>query len=308
MTESSPRVLVLLAAHNGSKWIRPQLESILAQERVQVHVAVRDDGSTDETLQVLAPFQADRRVTLTSAPSGGGSAAQNFFSLIDENSSEGFEFVAFSDQDDVWIPDKLARSSARLAENGCSGYSSATTATWPDGRTRALRQNAATREADFLFEGAGQGCTFVLTAQFYARARAFLADHPKLRADLHYHDWAVYALARTWGLRWFFDRTSTVAYRQHDENDTGARGTKAALRKRLVLIRDGWYRKQLAAIADLCSAASPSNRIVRDWRALLLAPAHGHRRLRIATFCLRSGRRRSTDNLVLAIAAIAGWI
>lgn len=306
--DTPPNILVLLAAHNGAQWIGKQLESILAQRSVQLRVVIRDDGSHDETLDAIAPFLVDPRVTVARDGTVAGSAAQNFFLLIDQQSAADFDFVAFADQDDVWFPDKLSRSSECLNANGCCGYSSATIATWPDGRRRALRQSATVRAADFLFEGAGQGCTFLLKAAFYGRVRAFLQENPKLKSDLHYHDWAIYALARAWELKWLFDPSPTVNYRQHAGNDTGARASVAGLRKRLLLIRSGWYRAQITAIATLCSAAAPGNGIVGKWRSMLFAGKSWSRRVRIAVFCLRSGRRRVSDNLMLAFTAVAGWI
>ena len=55
-----PRVLVLLASYNGEKWIGQQLESILTQEGVELRVKVRDDGSSDGTLQEVERFEIGR--------------------------------------------------------------------------------------------------------------------------------------------------------------------------------------------------------------------------------------------------------
>jgi len=199
-------VLVLLTAYNGSRFIAEQIRSILAQRDVELAVAVRDDGSSDETRAEIARVAHDRRI-LVSASSGGrsGSAAQNLFTLMRENPARDFDFVAFADQDDVWHEDKIERACRWLAHGTAAGYSSATIASWACGRERILRQVQTQTRADFLFEGAGQGCTFVLARGFYARVRALVCRHAPLTAQLHYHDWAVYALARAWGLPWRFD-------------------------------------------------------------------------------------------------------
>src|SRR6185437_14487000 len=49
--KSPPRVLVLLASYNGARWIGRQIESILAQEAVDVRIVIADDGSSDGTLE-----------------------------------------------------------------------------------------------------------------------------------------------------------------------------------------------------------------------------------------------------------------
>jgi rhamnosyltransferase len=243
-------------------------------------------------------------VRLRPAPVPSGSAAQNFFALIRENSGIGFDFIALADQDDVWNPDKLARASRVLTAERSAGYSSWTTAVWADGRESVLRQVGTPTSSDFLFEGTGQGCTFVLTAPFYERARQFLLGHSELTRPIHYHDWALYALARTWGLRWTLDPHPTVRYRQHAGNDTGARNSTGGVARRLRLIRQGWYRRQLCAIADLCFGADPTNSTVSAWRAALSVRS----KLRTAQFCMRGGRRKRIDNTILVLAALAGWI
>jgi rhamnosyltransferase len=301
-------VLVLLAAYNGAGWIAEQLASILAQQAVQVHIVVRDDGSTDETAAQLTAAARDPRVTISPPGPPSGSAAQNFFNLIREHAADQFDFVAFSDQDDVWHPRKLSRAVTALTESTSAGYSCATTAVWPDGKAVVLRQSPNRTRADFLFEGAGQGCTFVLSTDLYRRFRELVLRQPQLTAALHYHDWSVYAAARAWGLRWHFDPQSFMTYRQHAANDTGARGTYGGLRKRIDLIRRGWYREQLLAIANLCANAAPANPVVAEWRRLLGLPQGAYRRVRMVRFCLRGGRRRPRDNAVLALAALRGWI
>ena len=301
---SPPRVLVLLAARNGSEWIAQQLASILAQQGVDLQVVVRDDLSDDTTREQVSGLRSGGRVRLSAAPVASGSASQNFFALIRENPPDGFDLIAFADQDDIWHPDRLARAARTLAAEDSAGYSSATRAFWPDGRRRILTQVGVPTRADFLFEGAGQGCTFVLTAQFYARLRLFLQENRNLTAPIHYHDWAIYALARSWRLHWSFDSRPSLDYRQHHRNDTGARSSRLGIARRLNLIRRGWYRDQLHAIANLSAAAAPEAEIVHRWRATL---ARGNR-WNTARFCLGGGRRRRLDNTIVVLAALVRWI
>ena len=303
-----PNVLVLLASYNGSRWIREQMESILAQQGIDLAIAVRDDASTDGTRWELARFENDGRVRIGAATAASGSAARNFLALIRENAADAFDFVAFADQDDLWNPEKLSRACSTLVAAGSVGYSSATVATWEDGRERVLKLSGMPTASDFLFEGAGQGCTFVLTADFYERVRRFLATQAELTNRIHYHDWLVYALARSWGMQWSFDPVPSVLYRQHDTNDTGARHSLAGITRRFSLIRQGWYRGQLSAIAQLCLAAAPASPAIRAWNSILLQSDSCRRRLRIAGFCLGGGRKKSLDNAVILFSALAGWI
>jgi rhamnosyltransferase len=300
-----------MATYNGARWIREQMESILGQQEVGFEIAVRDDASSDNTRWELARFADDDRVRITVANAPSGSAARNFLSLIRENPASAFDFVAFADQDDLWNEDKLSRACQMLAASGAAAYSSATLASWQDGRERLLRLSSAQTASDFLFEGAGQGCTFVLTAHFYERVRRFLISHGAHGAlinGIHYHDWLVYALARSWGMRWSFDRAPSVLYRQHGANDTGARYTLKGITKRFLLVQRGWYREQLWAIAQVCLAAAPMNPVIRAWHSILLQPDSWRKRMRTAGFCLSGRRRKAVDTAVMVTAALAGWI
>lgn len=303
-----PRILVLLATCNGARWVREQLESILGQNGVDVRIAIRDDCSSDGTRLELARFASDARVRVSTADRASGAPARNFLTLIGDNPAGHCDLVAFADQDDCWNPDKLVRACRMLAASGAAGYSSATLAVWEDGRERVLKPSGAPTAADFLFEGAGQGCTFVLTAALYEKVRSFLATHPALTSSLHYHDWLLYALARSWGQQWCFDAQPSMKYRQHAGNDTGARGTLDGVVKRLARIRAGWYRIQLRTIAAACAAAAPGNDTVSAWCQMFLQPDGWRRRVGIARFCLRGGRRRTRDNLTVMFAALCGWV
>src|SRR5215475_12832517 len=109
MTPGHPKVLTLMASFNGARWITDQVDSILQQVNVEAHLVISDDGSTDDTWQRLQTRVAAERVRLLASPAPTGSAAQNFFSLIRANSAADCDFVALSDQDDLWEPDKLWR-------------------------------------------------------------------------------------------------------------------------------------------------------------------------------------------------------
>jgi rhamnosyltransferase len=303
-----PSVLVLLATYNGSRWIREQMESILAQEGIDLAIALRDEGSIDATNRELARFADHEKIDIVTVPVASGSPARSFLSLIRENPAGASDFVAFSDQDDLWNPDKLVRGCRMLEANTAVGYSSATIAAWEDGRETLTEISGPPTAMDFLFEGAGQGCTFVLTRDFYERVRRFIAARRDLTDQVHYHDWLIYALARSWELQWCFDLEPSMRYRQHAGNHTGARGSFRGVIKRLRMIRQGWYRIQLEAIAGICRTAAPGNDLVRAWHHELAAPRSWRRRLRIARFCLRGARRRRRDNMVAVLSALCGWI
>ena len=306
--EGEPSVLVLLAAYNGDPFITEQIDSILAQTGVKVTLLISNDHSTDDTAQKIQPFLRDNRVRTISPPQRMGSAAKNFFWMIGQISSEKYHFVSFSDQDDVWEDAKLSRAGAILRSSGAAGYSCTTTAFWPDGREKILGHQSRLTRSDFLFESAGQGCTYVLTADFYERVRTFITQHPDTLQGIHFHDWAIYVLSRCWRESWVFDPRPMMRYRQHQANDTGARSGIAGALFRIKKIGNGWYAEQIRLLTAICVAAIPSHEPYRRWQQLFEAPRGLRRSIRIAYFCFRGGRRRGVDNVVLIVSALAGWV
>lgn len=305
-----PRVLVLLATYNGEPWLREQIDSILAQQGVEVHLEIGDDVSRDGTRALIASaWGDDPRVRLRAWDSGSGSAGANFRRLYRHVDPAGFDFVALADQDDVWLPGKLAAAVEALRDAGAQGYSCAVRAFWPDGREQVLDQQARVRAADCLFEGAGQGCTFVLRADLFARVRQFCIDHPDETESLHYHDWLVYLLARAWKAPWYFDSRPWMRYRQHGGNEIGSRGSLRAVQRRLSMIRDGWFARQIVAAARLYRLAGGDDAAACALVERALHPPRGlPARLVLARQTLRHGRRRTADRWVLAGSVLAGWV
>lgn len=106
---SNPTVLVMLASYNGETYIAEQIDSILAQQNVDVSLLVRDDGSTDGTLDLLdGLYGNDSRVEFIKDEGNLGSALSFMNMLYRANSA--YEYYAFSDQDDYWKPDHLSRA------------------------------------------------------------------------------------------------------------------------------------------------------------------------------------------------------
>ena len=106
-TAARPKVNVVLSTFNGRQYLAEQLDSIVAQTYTDWTLLIRDDGSTDGTADIIRRYAAsDDRIRFVN----DGATPQNlgfvgsFFTLV---KSESADFVVFSDQDDVWLPNKL---------------------------------------------------------------------------------------------------------------------------------------------------------------------------------------------------------
>ena len=151
----------------------------------------------------------------------------------------------------IWLADKLRRSIDALQTYGAAGVSSDVIAFWEDGRRKLIRKSYPQRRMDFLFESAGQGCTYLVTAHCASEFRRFLAASDDAVQGVDFHDWLLYAWTRSQGYRWHIDAVPTMLYRQHGENvlgvNSGARGAQWPPAARAF----GWYRAQVLRIADL---------------------------------------------------------
>lgn len=217
------------------------------------------------------------------------------------------DYVALADQDDVWHADKLARGVAAIERTGSQGYSAAVTAFWPDGRESVLLQSPDTRALDFIFEGAGQGCTFIMPVNGFLAVQQFCREQAALLQDFHFHDWLIYILVRTAGGTWYFDAQPAMRYRQHEGNDMGARGGMHGMRRRLVLIKQGWYVKQLRLALEIYRLAGGRDERATTLRDLLQRRPSLTRNLELASNTANHGRRRFSDRAVLVAFALAGW-
>ncbi|WP_065257151.1 glycosyltransferase [Pseudomonas bananamidigenes] len=290
MPVKHPKVAVLLAAFNGMQWIEEQLDSILRQSGVHLSVYISVDPSTDGTEAWCLAFAA-RHQGVHVLPGAGafGGAARNFFRLIRDVSLEEYDYIAFSDQDDIWYQDKLERAIGEIQARGVDAYSSNVVAFWPDGRTQLLDKAQPQTSWDFLFEAAGPGCTYVFTRELmHPLKTAMLGSWSDLQ-NVSLHDWYFYSFARSRGFRWFIDARPSMDYRQHESNQVGANAGIGSLIMRYKTIHDGWWFSQVRQIVRLVGLEHHS--FVEPWLPL------GRPQLIKLSFSARDCRRRTRDKL-----------
>jgi rhamnosyltransferase len=250
-----PKVTVLLATHNGAPWLDAQLESLYAQTGVCVKVVANDDQSLDGTPAILEKWgQSHGLVQIPGSGRKQGGANRNFMQLLGCAAVGDADYVALSDQDDIWNSDKLLRAVTQIQATGVVAYSGNVEAFWPQGRIRIIQKSQPQKALDHIFSSPGPGCTFVFTRDLFLQIQIWVSEHSKFLRDLWVHDWIIYAYVRGLGYTWLIDNYVSMRYRQHGANDIGANDGIKAIQQRLMRVRSGRYQQDLLAIARLAQA------------------------------------------------------
>lgn len=260
-------VAILQSSYNGARFLEDQLRSFERQSHRDWLLINADDGSTDGTQAIFAEFQQKigfEKVFLRRGPRQG--FVTNFLSLItDENITA--DYYAFSDQDDIWEPDKLEHAVSWLSKVKVSVpglYCSRTRLIDESGR--AIGYSPLFRKppsfANALVQNIAGGNTMV----FNEAARQLLKAGGIV--DVPSHDWWLYMLVSGVEGTVFYDRYCSVRYRCHPNNVVGSNlGIRPRiLRARMLLEGEfrRWTEKYLAAIEACHPPLTPRSRATVD--------------------------------------------
>lgn len=294
----SGRIAILLATFQGEPYLDAQLQSLLAQTHRDWLLYWRDDGSSDATAAIMDGFAsgpAAGRVRRLPAPERRIGAMASFLRLLSAalDAEPPADAFAFADQDDVWLPEKLARAEAALA-----GGPAATPALYcarqvlvDAGLRRIGISPTFPRAPTFpapLTQNIAAGCTIVLN-----RAAAALIANSRPPATTM-HDWWSYLLIAAVGGRLLLDDEPTVLYRQHAANLVGAPASlpgraMGALRRGPGAFMRG-FRDHVSALQAHADLLMPPAR--RDLAAIQRA-LRGGRWRRIGALRIAGLRRRT---------------
>lgn len=239
--EKDAQISVAMCTYNGEKYLLEQLESIAAQTIKPAELVVCDDGSTDQTVKILHKFAASAPFPVTihinQERLGVG---RNFFKAIRLCTSD---WVVLCDQDDVWLPDRIA-----VFEKGISIFGEAklllTDGILVDEHLRSTRKtvfsafNLSKEEINWINSGKAELALIrhvFVTGAGMAVSRKMIEKLPEPSVNFLHDEWLAWLACPF--LRVI--EQSTFLYRQHHEQQTGIDGSFLAPLRRALTPRQG---------------------------------------------------------------------
>ena len=212
-----------MATYNGAQYIREQLESIIGQTYTDWQLLIRDDKSSDGTVDLIKDFASrDSRIKLIENGDKYGSAVINFSNLFDYVVSENKSYIMFADQDDIWNEAKVSKSLSFITgleekygkEMPLMAYSSFQ---YIDQQGKEINQELIMPShqslVGLLTENYAYGCTMILNPSLVQ-----IIKHIPDTAENH--DYWIALVASTFG-KSIHNPEKLLKYRQHDNNVSG---------------------------------------------------------------------------------------
>ena len=261
LLEFKVKVTILLSTYNGSKYLREQLDSLLAQSYSNIEIIARDDGSSDEMLQILRSYNIQFMPIVENLGAKGSFSTLLDFAL----SHTQADYFMFCDQDDVWNSDKVEKTLAKMKsmekEFGNFPLLVHTDLEIVDVSLKTIEPSMWAYEYNFpyknslsrlLMQNTVTGCTVMIN-------RALAKKCLNIPDTAVMHDWWVGLVASHFGKIGYVEE-ATIKYRQHGKNSIGVSAFKVNVAQHVLgliyggVFRDKDYIKQLQVNIDQANA------------------------------------------------------
>ncbi len=209
------KVQILMSTYNGEKYLKEQIDSILSQEDIEISLLIRDDGSTDKTINILENIvKENKNVTYYTGKNIG--VARSFMDLVYK--SKEVDYYAFADQDDVWNSNKIISAIQKIENdnNKPSLYISALEVV--DEQLNTIEIKKVT--GNFCTEGEmaknfATGCTMVFNKKLCNIIKIYNPSY------IIMHDSWITRVCYAIGGNVVIDENTYIKYRQHGNNVVG---------------------------------------------------------------------------------------
>lgn len=279
------KIAVLMSTYNGHKYLNQQLKSLANQTIANnMTVYIRDDGSTDNTFEIIETWQKKMRIVLYKESNAG--PAMSFWKLFMKPEIQA-DYYAFCDQDDVWDADKIEIAIKRLNEDthfyACNCRIIDENETVVD-ETRCKEAPRISMKSLFV-SGVTQGCSMV----FDNTLRQYIMDQ-RLEC-IPMHDVVLMLYALVFG-KIYFDQEPHFSYRVHS-NNVVAKSNKSLFKR----IKTTWWNWRNSNKNSMSKVASElmnnSNELTKDDEEFLESIADYKRhKIKVCHACGKEGVER----------------
>ena len=222
-------ITVLMSTYNGDKYIREQIDSLLAQKGVSLSLLIRDDGSSDDTINIIEDYKKKYdSITLIKGDNLG--PAWSFIELV--NKAPESEYYAFCDQDDVWMSEKLSKAITLMEKRDASHpvmyYSNLMITDESLHEIRKFHDYRYVKENKYnaIVENMAAGCTMVFNKNVRDYVRRISHENTKY---IYMHDAWIHLICVFFG-EVIYDKNSYIYYRQHGMNVVGTSENKTTFK------------------------------------------------------------------------------
>ena len=218
------KIVILLSTYNGEKYLKEQLDSIFSQSYKNFEIIARDDGSNDETINILKSYNI--KILDTDKNLGAKLSFSTLLNYAVKNTDA--DYFMFCDQDDIWKSDKIEKTIATMKELEKENLGLPllvhTDLEVVDEKLNVLNKSFWKYEKRdpslnsinrLIIQSTVTGCTMMINRKL-AKLSFPVSENSIM------HDWWISMVASSFGKIAYLEE-STISYRQHSSNDTGSK-------------------------------------------------------------------------------------
>jgi rhamnosyltransferase len=288
--------MILMGTYNGGRFLEEQIQSIQAQTFKNWHLLIRDDGSSDSTVHILSTYhEQDSRIKMIVDDKGNQGPSGNYNILCTEAAGLEADIIFFSDQDDVWLPNKL-ETQVQAVRNLEQRHGKKLPVLVYTDLSVVDMQLKIINNSFLAFQGvkniASDPLLFLLAQNFIpacasAINRALLQIASPIPENALMHDWWVALCAAACGKIKFIPRPMGL-YRQHCSNAVGAKGLLGAINPLHGNMKSRWQKGRDNFIRSIGQARQLKKRVQCRTPRLLHQRTLSH--INAYADCLNQGR------------------
>ncbi|WP_156009875.1 glycosyltransferase family 2 protein [Streptococcus ruminantium] len=224
------KVNILMSTYNGQRFLPEQIRSIQEQTYTDWELFIRDDGSSDRTREIIQDFvNQDRRIHfIKEEPGENIGVIKSFHRLVNYDVAD---YYFFSDQDDIWLPDKLEVSLQKAQmypmDKPLMVYMDLKVV---DQQLEVMTESMIRSQSHHANTELVQELTENTVTGGVAMINHHLAQMWRVTENILMHDWYLALLASAFGTLVYIDQPGEL-YRQHSDNVLGARTLSKRFKK-----------------------------------------------------------------------------